>query len=94
MGWDNDLQNFIGKVFLKPDVAPFLTNHHPAVPLKRSDHPVVPRTRDFGHSVISSGFGTCHRRNVVFDRFQIKLDSLPDVRECFLTCVSFADASG
>ena len=54
MGWDNDLQNFIGKVFLKPDVAPFLTNHHLAVPLKRSDHPVVPQTRDFGHSVIST----------------------------------------
>jgi hypothetical protein len=33
MGGDNDLQNFIGKVFLKPDVAPFLTNRYPAVPL-------------------------------------------------------------
>jgi hypothetical protein len=54
MGRDNQLQYFIGKVFVKPNVAPFLTDYYPAVTLKGSDNPIVPQTRDFGHRVIST----------------------------------------
>jgi len=49
---NNQLQDFIGKVFVKPNVAPFLTDHDPAVTLKGSDNAIVPETGDFGHRVI------------------------------------------
>jgi hypothetical protein len=41
-------------LFVKPNVAPFLTDHYPNVTLKGSDNPIVAQTRHFGHRVIST----------------------------------------
>jgi hypothetical protein len=48
MGRNNQLQDFIGKVFVKPNVAPFLTDHYPAVTLKGSDNAIIPQTLVIG----------------------------------------------
>jgi len=45
MGWDNQLQYFIGKVFVKPNVAPFLTDCQQRS--KREPFPAVGRSQWF-----------------------------------------------
>lgn len=39
-------------------------------------------------------FGPWYRREVVFNRFEVKFDGFPDVRQRLISCFAFADTAG